>query len=405
MELSTTLSILTSTLLAYSAVNWIFFKVLKIALLKGLVDNPDARKLQKTPVPVLGGIAEFFGVLSGLLVGAMVYSLSGHVFVSSLLPVMCAMGLMLYIGAMDDIIGLSPLSRLVIEVLAVMGMIYASGMCIDDFNGMWGIEKITWWLAVPLTVFAGVGIINSINMIDGVNGLSSGLCISCCIIFGLLFAKVGDVYNAALAFTIMGALIPFFVHNVFGDKSRMFIGDAGTMVMGILMTWFLINMLSSDSYAVHYERVNNVNIIAMGLAVLSVPVFDTLRVMTMRMLKGKSPFQPDKTHLHHVFIQVGISHFVTAMSEIFIGIIVFCLWTLSVELSASLECQLYIVILVAASLVWGTYAFLRYHESRQTKLLHAIQGFSPRTHLGRKDWWKRITAWLDAPEEYYTPKE
>ena len=205
MELSTTLSILTSTLLAYSAVNWIFFKVLKIALLKGLVDNPDARKLQKTPVPVLGGIAVFFGVLSGLLVGAMVYSLTGHVFVSSLLPVMCAMGLMLYIGAMDDIIGLSPLSRLVIEVLAVMGMIYASGMCIDDFNGMWGIEKITWWLAVPLTVFAGVGIINSINMIDGVNGLSSGLCISCCIIFGLLFAKVGDVYNATLAFTMMGA--------------------------------------------------------------------------------------------------------------------------------------------------------------------------------------------------------
>lgn len=405
MELSTTLSILTSTLLAYSAVNWIFFKVLKIALLKGLVDNPDARKLQKTPVPVLGGIAVFFGVLSGLLVGAMVYSLTGHVFVSSLLPVMCAMGLMLYIGAMDDIIGLSPLSRLVIEVLAVMGMIYASGMCIDDFNGMWGIEKFTWWLAVPLTVFAGVGIINSINMIDGVNGLSSGLCISCCIIFGLLFAKVGDVYNAALAFTMMGALIPFFVHNVFGDKSRMFIGDAGTMVMGILMTWFLINMLSSDSYAVHYERVNNVNIIAMGLAVLSVPVFDTLRVMTMRMLKGKSPFQPDKTHLHHVFIQIGISHFVTAMSEIFIGIIVFCLWTLSVKLRASLECQLYIVILVAAGLVWGTYAFLRYHESRQTHLLHAIQGFSARTHLGRKDWWKRITAWLDAPEEYYTPKE
>ena len=394
------LSILAGAVCAFTAVTWVYFKILKIALLKGLVDNPDARKLQKVPVPVLGGIAVFFGLLVGLMFWGMSYRMLVGPIVPSILPVMLAMGILLYVGTLDDIIGLSPTSRLVIEVLVVLGMIYISGKCIDDFNGMWGIERFSWYLAVPLTVFAGVGIINSINMIDGVNGLSSGLCITCCAFFGFVFIQVGDVYNAALAFAMAGALIPFFIHNVFGMKSRMFIGDAGTMVMGGLMTWFLIQMLSTDGVAVDYKHVN---MIAMSLAVLSVPVFDTLRVMSMRMAKGKSPFQPDKTHLHHVFVQVGVSHFFTAMSEIFIGMLIFGIWILSVLAGLSINGQLLLVIGLSMLLVWGTYAFLRFHESRQTDFLHHIQKFSLRTHLGSKEWWKRITAKLDAPEDYYSP--
>ena len=164
-----------ATIVAFAAVNWVYFKILKIAFDKNLVDNPDARKLQKSPVPVMGGMAVYFGVLMGVLSGAVLHAIVKDPSTTHLLSVMCSMSVMLYVGAMDDILGLTPLSRLVIEVLTMLGLIYASGMCLDTFRGMWGIYEFSWWLAVPLTVFAGVGIINAVNMIDGVNGLSSGL--------------------------------------------------------------------------------------------------------------------------------------------------------------------------------------------------------------------------------------
>lgn len=387
-------------LVAFGAVSWVYFKVLTLAMLKGLVDNPDARKLQKTPVPVMGGVAVFFGILCGGLTALALYQLLGCPIDPVVMPALLAMGIMLYVGALDDMLGLTPRSRLVIETLAVLGMIYTSDMCIDTFRGMWGIMEIPWSVAVPLTVFAGVGIINAINMIDGVNGLSSGLCITCSLLFGCVFLRTGDLFNASLAFIMAAALVPFFIHNVFGLKSRMFIGDAGTMVMGILMTWFLINMLSTHSPILFYKRNPEVNMIAMGLAVLSVPVFDTLRVMTMRVAKGKSPFSPDKTHLHHAFVGLGISHFVTAMCEIFIGILVFVVWAFALSQNVSLDGQLYIVIGVSAVLVWGSYGFLSCQRFHQTSFVKWIIHFSPKTHMGRTDWWKRITAWLDAPGDY-----
>lgn len=391
------LLVILGAVVAFSAVNWIYFKVLRLALLKDLVDNPDARKLQKNPVPVMGGVAVFFGMICGALLISSLCRFGGVDLNPSWMPILTAMGLMLYVGVLDDMLGLTPRSRLVMETWAVLGLIYSSGMCIDTFRGMWGIYDFSWYVAVPLTVFAGVGIINAINMIDGVNGLSSGLCITCCTLFGFIFGQTEDFFNASLAWVMAGALVPFFIHNVFGLKSRMFIGDAGTMVMGILMTWFLMNLLSAQSPFSFFQHETRVNRIALGLAILSVPVFDTLRVMCMRIVKGKSPFSPDKTHLHHAFVGVGISHFVTAMSEILIGIVIFAAWGVSMLLQASPEFQLYWVMGWSACLVWGTYALLGYHASRQTAFFRWISSFSPSTHLGRTAWWKRFTAWLDAP--------
>ena len=389
--------IVLATLTAFLAVSWVYFKILRIALDKNLVDNPDARKLQKRPIPVLGGIAVFFGVLGGVLSGAVAYALVGDPSSTRLLPVLCAMSVMLYVGAMDDILGLTPRSRLVIEVLTMVGLIYSTGACVDTFRGLWGVGVYSWWIAVPLTVFAGVGIINAVNMIDGVNGLSSGLCITCCGLFGAVFIKIGDTPNTVLAFATAAALLPFFIHNVFGLRSRMFIGDAGTMVMGVMLTWFVISVLGSHSPVSYFTKATGLNAIALTLAILSVPVFDTLRVMTLRVMNGRSPFSPDKTHLHHVFVNVGVSHFITAMSEILIGIVVVLLWVLGVLLGASTEGQLYIVVASSMALVWGTYALLRYHAKHHTAFLHWLTAFSVRTHLGRTDWWKRITGWLDAP--------
>ena len=389
-----------ATIVAFAAVNWVYFKILKIAFDKNLVDNPDARKLQKSPVPVMGGMAVYFGLLMGVLSGAVIHAIVMDPSTTHLLSVMCAMSVMLYVGAMDDILGLTPLSRLVIEVLTMLGLIYASGMCLDTFRGMWGIYEFSWWLAVPLTVFAGVGIINAVNMIDGVNGLSSGLCMTCCLFYGIAFIKVGDTPNAVLAFTTIGALAPFFIHNVFGSKSRMFIGDAGTMVMGVLLTWFTISLVGCESAELYFYRAHNINAIALAVAILSVPIFDTLRVMGMRIAHKKSPFHPDKTHLHHIFVNIGVSHFITAMSEILIGIVIVGIWAICVLCGVGLNWQLYIVVIASICFVWGTYAILRYHANNHTEFLHRLTVFSVRTHLGRKEWWKSISAWLDKPGDY-----
>lgn len=357
-------------------VGWIHPRLVKIALLKNIVDNPDARKLQRTPVPVLGGVAVFFGIVIGI------GSMSAVVNCSSLLVVIMAMLAMLYTGTMDDTLNLSPALRFLIEIIVVLLLIFVGGYCIDDFQGLWGVGEISCWYAVPLTVFASVGIINAINLIDGVNGLSSGFCIMACIMFGTLFYLSGCITMTILAVVSIGALIPFFFHNVFGKASKMFIGDGGTLVMGTIMSIFVIEILSTDSPSAAYVN-PNVGLIPFTLAVLSVPVFDTLRVMSTRILKGESPFHPDKTHLHHMFIELGASHVATTLAILSLNtLVVFCWWGLE-TLGISIAGQLYAVIGMSLLVTFGLYHFMQWHIRHETRFLRAIRWFGYRTHVSR----------------------
>lgn len=394
--------ILLSALTALYMVNWGYFKILRIAKTKHLVDEPDVRKLQKSPIPVLGGIAVFLGVVSGILMASALVNFIPDTEPSSyMLPVLAGMVIMMYVGAMDDTVGIKPKSRIVLEALTILGIIFSTGECIDSLHGLWGIENFSWWIAVPLTVFSGVGIINAVNMIDGVNGLSSGLCMVCLLFFGVIFFLCGDISNALLSFISMASLLPFYVHNVFGLNSRMFIGDAGTMIMGVLMAWFIICVLRNDSEVASVYVPSGMGLVAMVVAILSVPVADTLRVMTMRVVHGKSPFSADKTHLHHVFVAAGFSHFFTSLSIIVIDFIVAMIWFISFLLGASADVQLYVVIAASVLFIWGTYGIIRYNELHQTRFIITVSRFSVKTHLGRTDWWKAITKRLDAPEDKY----
>lgn len=387
-----------SASVAWAAARWVYFKILKIAKDKNLVDNPDARKLQKEPVPVMGGIAVFLGVVFGLLAGVSLMGMFSFRQNIEMLPILCTMVVMLYVGAMDDIIGLSPGSRFFIEAVVICGLIYASDCCVDSFHGLWGIMDFSWWIAVPLTVFAGIGIVNAVNMIDGVNGLSSVSCMIWSSFFGIFFIYSKDVANAIVAFSMVAALLPFAIHNIFGSRSRMFIGDAGTMVMGILLLWFTICLDKTDTSKFLLTDDIKINPVAMALAILGLPIFDTLRVMSVRIMHRKSPFHPDKTHLHHIFVAIGVSHVVITLTEVLIELLIVAIWVVSLLLHASLDLQLYVVVAVSIILVWGTYIFLHYHVVRHTDLLHKLTGFSVRTHIGRVDRWIRFAEWLDAPE-------
>ena len=371
--------------IALLLVGWIHPRLVKIALLKNIVDNPDARKLQRTPVPVLGGVAVFFGVV--IAIGCM----SSVVDCSGLPVVIMARMAMLYTGTMDDILSLSPGLRFVIEIVVVLLLIFVGGYCIDDFHGLWNIGRFSYWCAVPLTVVAAVGIINAINLVDGVNGLSSGYCIMACLIFGTLFFLAGEAPMTILAAVSVGALIPFFLHNVFGKTSKMFIGDGGTLVMGVVMSVFVIEILQNGSRAAAYVD-PNVGLVPFTLAVLSVPVFDTLRVMSTRILKGTSPFRPDKTHLHHMFIDLGCSHVATTLAILGVNMfVVLCWWALEAS-GFSIAVQLYAVIAVSLLVTSGLYHFMQWHICRDTRFMRAMRRLGYKTHISRTG----IFFWLQA---------
>lgn len=375
--MSVLLHIIIPFIVAFCTVLWIFPKILNLALTKNLVDCPDARKLQKRPVPVLGGMAVFFGIAVALFVSLI------DTYYANLFGIFVAMGIMLYIGTMDDLMGLSPNMRFLVEIIVVLLLIFINRYQIDDFHGLFGVEQISIWLAVPLTVFAAVGIINAINLVDGVNGLSSGYCVMACIFFGTIFYLAEDPSMVILAAVSAGALIPFFLHNVFGVTSKMFIGDGGTLVMGVIMATFVVNVLYHGSpVAHHYEH--QVGLIPFTLAALSVPVFDTLRVMLSRIIRGVSPFHPDKTHLHHIFIRLGCSHSATTFTILSLNFAIVVCWLAMVRMGYSVDAQLYVVIALGLLVTFGLYHFLDAHIERQSKLYQLMNRIGDFTHIERR---------------------
>ena len=146
-----------------------------------------------------------------------------------------------------------------------------------------------------------------------------------------------------MAVIVAGALLPFFMHNVFGVRTKMFMGDGGTLMLGMMLVIFLFFGLSSKTQCDQLEGLN-ISLPALSIAIFNIPVFDTLRVMTMRILRGKSPFRPDKTHMHHLFIDMGFSHLGAALSILLVNFLVVVLWFVSWQLGASIDVQTYVSI-------------------------------------------------------------
>ena len=365
------LFIIVPLVVALLAVGWVHPRLVRIAAMKMIVDNPDARKLQKEPIPILGGVAVMFGAVLGISCTAV---FPETVFNDTIVLIIAVMMVMLYTGTMDDILELTPRLRFLIEIMSVCALIFVGGFRLDDLHGLWGVSVLPDWVAVPLTVFACVGIINAMNLIDGVDGLSSGFCITACAIFSAVFFKAGDMMMFILSMALIGALIPFFMHNVFGERSKMFIGDGGTLVMGAVMSIFVVRVLGVGSPVAQFwdQSHAGMSAVAFTLAVLCVPVFDTLRVMVTRMLQGRSPFHPDKTHLHHMFIDLGFSHVGTTFSIILLNLTVVAVWWASVSMGCSLDVQLYVVILFGSLFTIFLYPAVAAAKRRNAPLYRAL---------------------------------
>lgn len=374
-------------LLSFAATCLVYGRVLRICVEKDITDKPCRRKLQQTPVPVLGGVAVFFGILAATVAGGMFFGISG------LYPVVCVMTLMLCVGVTDDILGLTPGSRLTVMTAAVLFLVYTTGCCID-FHGLWGIGYLSGLPAAGLIVFAGVGIINAVNMIDGVNGLCSGYCIFACSAFGIYSFHSGALPETALAAACIGALLPFLFHNVFGLTSKMFIGNGGTMLLGTVTVFLVISCLHGGE--ARPDAGGRPCPIAFTLAVLSVPVSDTVRVMGARMLRGGSPFRADRTHLHHLLFGMHFSHVGTTLTEILLGMTVTGAWLVSCALGATADVQLYVVATLGFCFTFGIYGLAGYIRARRPGLYTVLCRLGDRTHFGHSRWWLKIRAWMDS---------
>ena len=309
--------------------------VLRFARRHNIVDNPDARKLQRVPIPVLGGVVVYIGIAAGMIV----------LFLFMKEPMLVwgffAMTILMILGIWDDIRDLPASLRFLLEVAIVLLFVLTTGIYVDDFHGLFGIGALKPWIGISFSVFCGVTIINAFNLIDGVDGYSSGYGMMTCVLFALIFHSVWSMTMVEMAMIAAGALFPFFMHNVFGVRSKMFIGDGGTLMLGMLMVVFVFATFSSKSQCSQLEEAN-LGLHAMCVAVFCIPIFDTLRVFVMRIMRGKSPFRPDKTHLHHLFIDMGFSHLGAALSILTLNLVVVGLWYLSWQLGASIDVQAYI---------------------------------------------------------------
>ena len=377
----TILHILASMLVSFLAVELISPLTRRVAVKCGVLDNPQSRKLQRAPVPLLGGVAVFFGIVFGACVSR-AFCGSGMLYPLMLGAIVC-----LYLGTLNDILGLSPYTRFLMEILVVVAMMSVKDYAINDFHGLWGVHRIPDWAAWLLTILTVVGIINAINLLDGVDGLSSGFCMMASLMFCYVFFRSGDYSWSAFSAATSGALFPFFLHNVFGKKSKIFLGDGGTLVAGLLIASFIIRTLQTNSPVENYFHQDRISFVAFSLASLAVPIFDTLRVMGARIVRGHSPFDADKTHLHHLFIEMGFSHIGTTLRILLLNTLVVLCWWISFLCGASLEVQLYVVVGVALLISWVFYAFMMWHIRHDTPYIRHVRRIAYATHIERKGIW------------------
>ena len=389
------------TVVSFVASALMFSPVLWFAQKFDIVDNPNARKLQRVPIPVMGGMVVYIGIL----IGGLVLS----IFMRS--PVMgwglLAMTIMMIMGTWDDVEDISASLRFLIEIGLVLGFMHLTGYYIDDLHGLWGVHELSPWVGIPLSLTLGVGSINAVNMIDGVDGYSSGYGMMACTCFAVMFWIAGEPMMACMAMIVSAALLPFFMHNVFGRRSKMFIGDGGTMMLGMIMNVFSFYALSGHGKCEWMAEEWNLTLTGIVLAIGSIPVFDTMRVMSSRMLHGHSPFKPDKTHLHHLYIDMGFSHLGAAFSILLLNFLVVVITLITWKLGASIDVQTYLVFAMGIGLTFVLYPFMRKQQlggeldeegyPKGTLLWKIICKIGSMSHMERGKVWKALRRFMDGP--------
>lgn len=303
-----------STLLSVLFAGILIPQILLVSYRRKLFDMPDERKIHRGTVPRLGGIAFTPVILFSvsLLLGMSI--LMGNTDMENMMRInaqaisfgLCALLLMYLTGMSDDLIGVRYRAKFVVQIFCAV-LLIGAGMYVNDLHGIIGLGHISPWFGIPLTILIVVYVVNAINLIDGLDGLASGLSSAAFIIYGTAFLMIGKPIFAMLSFACLGVLIQFFYYNVFGSaerKKKIFMGDTGSLTIGLLLAFLGLALLqwSPDKFPTF-----RTNPMILAVSPLIIPCFDVVRVFLHRVRRHGNPFLPDKTHIHHKMLAIGLN--------------------------------------------------------------------------------------------------
>jgi UDP-N-acetylmuramyl pentapeptide phosphotransferase/UDP-N-acetylglucosamine-1-phosphate transferase len=272
--------------------------IIQVADAKKLFDVPDERKVHLSPIPSLGGLGIFAGlILSFLVTFPISLAAEFQYFFAAALVIF-------FLGLKDDILVISAVKKLIGQFIAAFLIIYKGGIQIKSMHGFLGVYELPEVMSLTLTYLTVIVIINSFNLIDGVDGLAGSLGLMTALIFGSYFYYVGQLPYSILAFILAGSLLGFLIFN--HSPARIFMGDTGSLLLGLINSILVIRFISTADNPTSVFQLSSSP--AIGFAILMVPLFDTIRVFSVRILNRRSPFSPDRNHIHHMLLDKGLSH-------------------------------------------------------------------------------------------------
>jgi UDP-N-acetylmuramyl pentapeptide phosphotransferase/UDP-N-acetylglucosamine-1-phosphate transferase len=272
--------------------------IIQVAKEKRLFDEPDERKIHQVVIPTLGGLGIFAGFVFSILMGV---SFGKHpefqFFIASTIVVF-------FLGLKDDILIISPSKKFIGQVIAAGILVQFGGIQINSLHGLLGIHTIPHLANLALSVVTIVMIINSFNLIDGIDGLAGALGIISTASFGIYFILVHETAYATMSLAITGSLVAFLIFNF--PPAKIFMGDTGSLLLGLVNSILVIKFIAIASAGNHSISFHSAP--AIGFSILMIPLFDTIRVFSLRILNRRSPFSPDRNHIHHFLLDAGFSH-------------------------------------------------------------------------------------------------
>ncbi len=272
--------------------------IINISRIKKLFDYPDERKVHVNPIPSLGVVGIFGGFVLGILLAADISSISQHFqyFIAAFI-------IIFFLGVKDDILVITPIKKFVGQIAVALLLMFKAGVVINNMHGFLNFNIIDPTFSFFLTIFTITVITNAFNLIDGIDGLAAILSIISLSAFGVFFCLNNDTFYAVLSFCFVASLLAFLIYNF--QPAKIFMGDTGSTLSGLLNAILVIRFIETaeNSYLIPH-----LSSPAMGFGILLIPMLDTLRVFGIRILHGRSPFSPDRNHLHHILLDRGFSH-------------------------------------------------------------------------------------------------
>lgn len=294
------LYLLLATILAFFTTHSTIPAVIRVAREKHLLEEPNSRSSHVQKTPCLGGIAIFASLAIVFLLVAHLYPATAgksHLILPSLI-------ILFFIGLKDDILVIDPYKKLIAQLIAAGLLIACANVRIGSLFGLFGVYELPYLVSFALTIFIFVVVINSYNLIDGIDGLAGSLGVISALAFGIYFYTIGVAWATVLCATLIGSLLSFLSFN-FSARNKVFMGDSGSLIVGFVLAILAITFIQVNETSNLYP-VSNAPTVAVIL--LAIPLFDALRVFSQRLIAGRAPFQADRNHVHHFLVDSGLSH-------------------------------------------------------------------------------------------------